>query len=188
MNIRALAAIAAVLILTGCASSPMKSSQKENPRGAYLAQVANPGCLPRSSINNTLTPPVLYQGMVSCIKANNLSDGVLLFALAGSYSYFDALRVDTDQARQAHSTMLGEALKSITSAQQQAFWREINGRFSNKQQLTALCGQLQDIGKPVYSPSYVQTSQGSVAPGDSQLWHRALNGYMHCSTDVLSIR
>ncbi len=60
MNVRALATIAVMLILTGCASSPLKSTQKETPRGTYLNQVANPGCLPRASVNNTLTPPVLY--------------------------------------------------------------------------------------------------------------------------------
>ena len=126
--------------------------------------------------------------MVSCIKANNLSDGVLLFALAGTYSYFDALRVDTDKARQAHSSMLGEALKSINNDQQQTFWRAINERFSNKQQLAALCRQVQDIGKPVYSPVYVLSSEGRAGAGDIQLWNSALNGYMHCATDVLNIR
>ncbi|QWA10491.1 hypothetical protein GTU79_25355 [Sodalis ligni] len=188
MNSRALATIAVVMILTGCTSSPMKSTKKDNPGGKYLTQVANPGCLPHASLNNTLTPPVLYQGMVSCIKANNLNDGALLFALAGTYSYFDALRVDTDQARQAHSSMLGEALKSINNDQRQAFWRAINARFSNKQQLAALCRQVQDIGKPIYAPAYVLTGRENAGAGDITLWNSALNGYMHCATDVLNIR
>ncbi len=187
MNIPALLTVAVVLVLTGCASSPLKNN-KENARDTYLTQVANPGCLSRASINNTLTPPVLYQGMVSCVKGNKLNDGVLLFALAGTYSYFDALRVDTDQARQAHSSMLGEALKSINNDQQQAFWRAINGSFSQKQQLSSLCRQVGDIGKPIYSPVYVLAPQGSAGAGDGTLWNSALNGYMHCATDVLNIR
>ncbi|WP_413735566.1 hypothetical protein ACL2XP_22940 [Sodalis sp. RH21] len=128
------------------------------------------------------------------MKANNFNDGILLYALAGTYSYFDALRVNSDPARQAHSSMLGEALKLVSHAQQQAFWQALNGRLSNKQQLAALCRQVQEIGKPVYAPGYLLSQTGGSATGmpsaagDSLLWKQALNGYLHCATDIVSIR
>ncbi len=176
-------------LLTGCSNSLISGNKKPGETTHYLSQVASPGCLAPASINNTLTPPVLYQGMVSCIKSNNQNNGILLYALAGTYSYFDALRLDSDEARQAHSAMLGEALKMVSKDQQQAFWRSLNDRLSDKNQLAALCRQVQRIGKPVYTPAYLPLPPGGGVAGPSDaLWHNAMNGYLHCATDVLSIR
>jgi hypothetical protein len=176
-------------LLTGCSNSSISGNKKSATATNYLSQVASPGCLAPASINNTLTPPVLYQGMVSCIKGNNANNGILLYALAGTYSYFDALRLDTDEARQAHSAMLGEALKMVSKDQQQAFWRTLNDRFSDKNQLAAVCRQVQRIGKPVYAPAYLSLPPGGGAAGqENAFWNNAMNGYLHCATDVLSIR
>lgn len=189
-KLSALLTVALLFALSGCAVSPNARMKGATGDNAYLDKVASPGCLTRGSVNNTLAPPVLYQGMVSCVKANNLNDGVLLFALAGAYSYFDALRVDTDTARKAHSSMLGEALKSVSPDQQQAFWRAINQRLGNRQHLSLLCRQVEDIGRPIYSPAYVLKAGdgGASGPGNPAMWNEALKGYLHCATDVLSIK
>ncbi|WP_413727217.1 hypothetical protein [Sodalis sp. RH19] len=181
------------LLASGCATSPRPGAPGKSAQSAYLAQVASPGCLGASAINPTLTPPVLYQGMVSCIKTGRQADAVFLFAMAGTYSYFDALRLDTDAARQAHSSMLGEALKMINANQQQLFWQSANGTLGNRQQLAALCRQVDAIGKPVYFPQYVMqptgTGAGAAMPANTDpLWKTAMNGYLHCATDVMSIR
>lgn len=178
------------LILTGCAQSP--GSSKKGAGTTFLTQVASPGCLGAASINNTLTPPVLYQGMVSCIKANNVNDGILLYAVAGSYSYFDSLRLNSDQAREAHASMLGEALGMLSPPQRQTFWQALNSKLSNKQQLAGVCRQVQSIGKPVYAPVYLMSADGgrgeTGAVEQPKLWNQALSGYLHCATDIVSIR
>ncbi len=180
------------LILTGCAQSPGSGLNKKAAGPTFLAQVASPGCLGAASINNTLTPPALYQGMVSCVKANNVSDGILLYAVAGSYSYFDALRLNSDQAREAHSSMLGEALGMLTPQQRQTFWQALNAKLSDKQQLAGVCRQVQAIGKPVYAPVYLMSVGGGSsetgAAEQPKLWNQALSGYLHCATDIVSIR
>ncbi len=185
--------MALALLVTGCANSPRSGAPGKPGHSAYLAQVVSPGCLGMSAVNPTLTPPVLYQGMVSCIKTGRQADAVFLFALAGTYSYFDALRLDTDAARQAHSSMLGEALKMINTHQQQMFWQSANGALGNRQQLAALCKQVDAIGKPVYFPQYVMqptgAGPGAAMPANTDpLWKTAMNGYLHCATDVMSIR
>lgn len=183
--------LAVAFTLAGCAQLSGSGGNKNAAGSNYLAPVASPGCLSATSINNTLTPPVLYQGMVSCVKANNLNNGILLYAVAGSYSYFDALRLNTDQARQAHSSMLGEALNMASPQQQQAFWQALNTRLSDKQQLAGICRQVQAIGKPVYAPVYLLSQGGgstASAAEQTNLWNQALNGYLHCATDIITIR
>ncbi|NDL61503.1 hypothetical protein [Acerihabitans arboris] len=193
MKLKIMITMVLAVLITGCANAPRFAVPGRSAQSTYLSQVASPGCLGAASINPTLTPPALYQGMVSCIKAGRNNDGVLLFALAGTYSYFDALRLDTDAARQAHSSMLGEALKMINANQQQAFWQSANGALGDRQQLAALCRQIDAIGKPVYFPQYVmqpsRIGRGAAMPANTdQLWKTAMNSYLHCATDVMSIR
>lgn len=183
--------MALALLLTGCANTQRSGAPAPS---AFLAQVASPGCLSATATSPSLTPPVLYQSMVSCIKAGRQNDGVFLFALAGTYSYFDALRLDTDAARQAHSSMLGEALKMINAAQQQTFWQAVNGTLGNRPQLAALCRQVDKVGKPVYFPQHIMqqmaaSGQSAAMPANTdRLWRDAQSGYLHCATDILSIR
>ncbi|TKI02803.1 hypothetical protein [Martelella alba] len=186
-HLLAFAVALCALVLAGCAASP--AGKTGAGRTSYLDKVASPGCLKGGAVNPALSPPVLYQGMISCVKAGYLADGVLLFAQAGAYSYYDALRVDTDAARRAHSTMLGEALNMLGEDQRQAFWRAINDRLGNRQQLPQLCRQIEDIGRPVYLPTYlIRPGDDSGGHGDAELWNRALKNYLHCPTDILTIR
>lgn len=83
--------VAIALALSGCAWGPTD----DNPSRAWLASVADPGCTAGGAVTNRQTPPMLYRALASCIRAQHYQDGVPLFALAGSYSWYDALRVDS---------------------------------------------------------------------------------------------
>lgn len=181
------------LMLSGCAGGPQQGWSGKSGRQAYLSGGGSPGCLQASSVKNTLAPPQLYQGMVACVKAGRFDDGVLLFALAGADSYFDQLRLSSDEATQAHSSMLGEALHQLNDGQRQAFWQAVNGHLGDKIRRAALCRQIAIVGKPGYLPTYQrQAADGAAtgranATGEDSLWKSAMSGYLHCATDVVSI-
>jgi len=91
-----------------------------------------------------------------------------------------------------HPSMLGEALGMLSPPQRQTFWQALNSKLSNKQQLAGVCRQVQSIGKPVYAPVYLMSADGgrgeTGAVEQPKLWNQALSGYLHCATDIVSIR
>ncbi|MEN3258033.1 hypothetical protein AAH678_04260 [Sodalis endosymbiont of Spalangia cameroni] len=181
-------ALAAALALSGCAWGPAD----DNPARAWLASVADPGCTAGGAVTHRQTPPMLYRALASCIRAQHYQDGVLLFALAGSYSWYDALRVDSDEAREAHSLLLAETLKSVDKRRRQAFWMVAKATLADKQGHQAICQRIQAIGKPVYLPDYLSSFAAAGAltrpMDDEAMWKAAIAGYMHCPSDVLVIR
>lgn len=180
-------ALAAALALSGCARGPAG----DNPARAWLASVANPGCTGGTAIANRQTPPILYRALASCIRAQHYQDGVLLFALAGSYSWYDALRVDSDEAREAHSLLLAETLKSVDKRRRQAFWMVAKATLADKQGRQTICQRIQAIGKPTYLPDYLSSFAAAGAltrpMDDEAMWKAAMAGYVHCPTDMLVI-
>src|SRR6266511_4934720 len=60
------------------------------------------GCENISSVDNTHTPPDIYKSMVKCAEKGDYAAAIYLFALAGTYTYYDRLRVVDTTAHQAH--------------------------------------------------------------------------------------
>ncbi|VTR36700.1 Uncharacterised protein [Serratia fonticola] len=52
-----------------------------------------------SATNAKQPPPQLYQRMIQCVDEQNYRSATLLFALAGSYTWYDAARLDTTFAK-----------------------------------------------------------------------------------------
>ncbi|MBT9431179.1 hypothetical protein JZM24_01600 [Candidatus Sodalis endolongispinus] len=180
-------ALAAALALSGCA----RGQADDNPARAWLVSVADPGCTGGSAVTNRQTPPILYRALASCIRAQHYQDGVLLFALAGSYSWYDALRVDSDEAREAHSMLLAETMQSVDKRRRQAFWMVVKATLADKQGRQAICQRIQAIGKPTYLPDYLSSFAAAgvlTRPMDDEaMWKAATAGYVHCPTDMLVI-
>lgn len=195
---RGLAAVvlAAIAGLTGCADlrpagQPATADSQTMPAAPPLTS----GCLAPAQLNNRLTPPLLYRSLASCIDKQRYPEAVALFALAGSYTWYDALRLDSDAARQAHSQLLALTLRPLNKARQQAFWQLARQQLQQQPELAAVCQRVLEIGKPAYQPTYLlpggDGNQHSAAAADSTAseadWRAAVNGYLHCTTDILVI-
>src|SRR5262245_23451831 len=79
------------------------------------------GCIPISDLKNTYTPPDLYMGMLECVNQENYSSAIFFFALAGTYAYYDTLRVADLTAHDAKSILVSASLRSLDSTQQGLF-------------------------------------------------------------------
>lgn len=182
-------ALATSLALSGCARGPPTTI----PHVPGWQAWPDPGYTGGGAVTNRLTPPMLYRALASCIRAQHYQDAVLLFALAGSYSWYDALRVDSDEAREAHSLLLAETLRSVDKRRRQAFWMVAKATLADKQGRQTICQRIQAIGKPTYLPDYLSSFAAAGAltrPMDDEamMWKAAIAGYVHCPTDVLVIR
>ena len=156
------------------------------------------GCAPISDLKNSYTPPDLYNGMVECINQDNYTFAVYLFALAGTYSFFDSLRVVDTTAHDAHSVLLGESLGSLDSSKKDALMNELQNTLGNSDKLPEICNELTRIGAPQYYPSYMiqhgmnaiinsSTEDALVKNFDSDTaWKTALDGYLHCPNLISS--
>ncbi len=190
-DVRPVLIMALVILAIGCTtkSSPAPGA----PATDYLQGISSPGCLTAESIDNRIPAPQLYMSMVSCINEKKYEQATLLYSLAGTYSWFDALRVGGDEAAKAHSRLLFEALQKVDRHRQQAFWSKANAQLGNSQRRNLVCRQIEAKGMPSYSPDYLNASVTSQIEADgplmdkATLWHKARQGYLHCKTDVLVI-
>ena len=171
---------ALALLLSGCASDQEKRTQILE-------------CADASNLRNTYTPSDLYGGMVDCVEQNNYSSAVYFFALAGTYSYYDTLRVSDNSAHQAHKDLLQKSLEIIGETRKQALWEELKNTLANPDRLPAICKEIARIGAPRYYPRYmIQLGMDAVTNGnynegliddfDSHAaWHKSMRNYLHCT-------
>jgi len=150
------------------------------------------GCVPISDLKNTYTPPDLFKGMVECLDQDNYSSAIFFFALAGTYAYYDTLRVADSTAYDALSVLIQQSLVSLNSTQKDAFQQEFQKTFGNPDNLPALCDELMRIGAPQYYPRYmIQHGMNAFAGGNSSdelvkgfdsdtAWIKSLDEYIHC--------
>ena len=180
-------------LAAACAIAPVARSQVTNLEApGNLESTQSIDCGDVSTLKNTYTPPDLYGGMVKCIKAGNYAAAVEFFALAGTYSYFDGLRVVDDTAHQAHSVLLQESLESVGVTAKTAFMQALQNTLGNHDKLPAVCRDIIHIGAPQYYPRYMvqhgmnaildtNAGDGLVKDFDaSAAWKKALGAYLHC--------
>jgi hypothetical protein len=180
-------------LVIGCVGAPTARSQVTNYQTpGNLESTQTIDCGEVSTLKNTFTPPDLYAGMVKCITQGNYAAAVYFFALAGTYSYFDGLRVADDSAHQAHSVLLQESLESVGMTPKTAFMQELQNTLGNHDKLPAVCRDIRRIGAPQYYPRYMvqhgmnavlgsNTDDGLVPNFDADAaWKKALAAYLHC--------
>lgn len=166
---RLLVVIASVIWLSGCAHTAGDVAQPQPRTGVCQA----------GSAQNT--PPQLYAMMVDCVQQQNYAQATQLYALAGSYSRYDALRIATPLARQQHNLMLSQALHQLEPEQRDTFWQLLRPALEDRSALAATCKNVKQTGVPEYSQNYFNDPQWSAANnGDRQHWLPAVNGYLHC--------
>jgi len=156
------------------------------------------GCVPISDLKNTYTPPDLYNGMTKCMNQDNYSSAVFFFALAGTYAYYDTLRVADITAHDAKSVLIQQNLNSLDEKQKDMFGQELQNTFQTPEYLPALCDELLRIGAPQYYPHYmIQHGMNAIIGGNPEdelvknfdsdtAWKKARDDYVHCSNPTPS--
>ncbi len=149
-------------------------------------------CSTVGKLKDTDTPADLYAGMVDCAKHQRYEDAVYFFALAGVYSYFDAMRVIDETAHDAHSVLTLNAMTQLDDATKQAVFAQLKATLGDPAKLPAACMAITRIGPPNYFPEYmVQHGMDAVngkVQGNGLLpdfdakvaWQKSLDGYLHC--------
>lgn len=150
------------------------------------------GCAKPSKITSRYSPADLYRGLGVCVKKANYKDGAFLFALAGVYGRFDALRVSDTTAHQALGVLKIQTLGPIDKARREDLMAEVSNIIGDSENLHMTCNKIRKIGAPTYHPVYMiqhgmkaftggRTNRGLVENFDSHAaWDRALESYLHC--------
>lgn len=182
----------ALTAMTGCAGAPATRPTVVNHQApGNLESTQALSCAVANDLKNTYTPPDLYRGMVSCINQGDYSSAVYFFALAGTYTYYDSLRVADTTAHQAHTVLLQNSLASLDDAHKDALRRALQSSLGNREKLPAVCRRIAHVGAPRYYPRYMlqhgmgaflgTSGDGLVKPFDSEAaWKRAMRGYLRC--------
>ncbi|WP_258089452.1 hypothetical protein [Serratia liquefaciens] len=175
-----------VLLMMGCSnlteSKPLFEQSESLTRKQVLLQLQCQKTDNSTSVE--LTPPELYQRMTECVDEQNYRSATLLFALAGSYSWYDAAKVNTAFAKNQHTRLLADNFAKLNSKQRDALWAHIQSTLGDPRQLSAVCDNLRLVGRPHYDAVYMK-QKGDAYSGregaQQQRWDMALDSYLHCS-------
>jgi hypothetical protein len=189
------------IFTAGCASvstapAPVSAPPVETPKSAAAvpapAPTPRPACRTLSEITNTVTPPDLYDDMVQCAKQSQYEKGADLFALAGTYTFYDALRVEDTSAHRAHGLLLQESLNSLDISRKNALKGEIKKTLGSAEKLASACAEVSRVGAPGYYPAYMvrfgkngaaeaKSGTGLIENVDPKAnWEAALTKFLHC--------
>jgi SepF-like predicted cell division protein (DUF552 family) len=150
------------------------------------------GCIGAHEVENKYTPTDLYKAVSKCANSGMYEEGTFLFAVAGVYGRFDALRVEDKSAHQAVVVASTETLSRLDKDKQTAFMKSLKATLDNPEGLAAVCKEIVRIGPPNYFPRYmIQHGIGSLlkeGAGDGlskdfnakAAWEQSLNDYLHC--------
>jgi hypothetical protein len=141
------------------------------------------GCDDALALKNTYTPLDLYAALPQCMEKTLYPQAGLFFALAGTYGMYDRLRV-RDVA--AHQTLA--ALKMTYTDKLPDDFKNYLATLSSGPPLAQLCDAVRKVGSPQYFPHYMAQSGAAARPiamdesadDPQQLWHQALDTYLHC--------
>lgn len=121
--------------------------------------------------------------MVDCIKINQYKNGIFLYLLAGSYTYYDANRINTFYARKVHHDLFTENLALLTIAEYNSFWRILKNFMQQENQRKMVCSKIERIGGPDYQPIYMLRNKVTTISRyniDYVLFKKSLNNYLNC--------
>ena len=141
---------------------------------------------------NARIPPDLYGGMVKCIEGNDYDSAVFYFAVAGTYIYYDSLRVTDETARSAQTALLQKAVANLDRTKRDSLMDAIQRHLGNADLLPEICTEVARVGVPQYVPRYIirrgmnaeagKFSEEDLVKGFDKIngWKNAMNGYLHC--------
>jgi hypothetical protein len=181
MAARTIVLLVSVLCLGACTTNGLVLTDKSSEN---LVKQALSRCqIQPVQSENDYTPPLVYQAMINCINQNDYHSSTILFATAGVYSWFDSQRVQTEEAKSLHSSLLASSLASLDNRNRGAFWETVKKTLGNRDSLNTICSNIKELGLPGYTPYYMLTPGANVKPNIdyNSAWEEALSGYLHCT-------
>jgi hypothetical protein len=185
---------AALLLLGASAAAGGQITNYTTPGNLKAAHTL--GCIGLKDIRNEDTPPDLMNAYTACIAAKRYDDAILLWTVAGTYAYFDALRVPDVSAHDAFQVLMlehqpgpddGAKLRDLL-----AKYRAAGGKGAGP----ALCSDIKRLGAPSYRPDYmiahgmsafVGGAGGAPAGFDAKKgWRDTLDKYLHCDVSDMN--
>lgn len=128
-------------------------------------------------------PKIIYQEMSSCINKGKYDDAVLLFSIAGTYSWYDAARIGGDYAAVKHKILLSETLQSVDPQKNEIFWIKVKTALDvNSDGHKYICSKMLMLPPPEYRANYMLDKINYVQNNDNspELWSMAIDRYLHC--------
>ncbi|OAN55233.1 hypothetical protein A6A04_11265 [Paramagnetospirillum marisnigri] len=157
-----------------------------------LAPSREIGCIAVAEADNAMTPPDLYIGVRKCLDQDRFERAVELFALAGLYGNFDAMRVTDRSAGQAKTVLIMGTFSTVGPERKDRFRQALERMNANPDSLTALCRSVDRVGHPGYYPAYMilhgmkaftgNPHDGALAPDfdAAATWTSLRSNYLHC--------
>lgn len=174
------------LILTGCQSTQF--ALRDASSSLFDKQPSNieQSCYNDEDVLNTLVPAFLYTKMNHCVRMHAYQQATFFFALAGSYTWYDAANADTYFARSQHKKLLADAFQAMPAAEREQTWSHIKSIMQDSTQHKALCQKVEQTGKPVYTPVYMLKNQTeNKQQVQSFSWSEAIRQYLHCDDYIV---
>lgn len=182
-------------------AGPAAPSVAPATRGSTVINVTAPGnlavthptsCSGLERLDNTHTPPDLYQGVKDCIDHDRYAEAAGLTSLAGMESQFDAQRVTDESAGQAGQILIMMLFDGQTAQKQELFRAAVRAMHGDPKALAAVCSQVRRIGYPTYYPEYMIMHGIRAFTGDphanalkshfgaADTWIRLQTTYLNC--------
>jgi hypothetical protein len=147
------------------------------------------GCIAASEIKNVYTPPDLFQAYSKCAVAGRYDDAMALRLFAGSYTYFDTLRVPDPSSHDAFSVLTQYYPPRSADFDK---LREAGGKYKDTASPESLkfCADLKRLGPPAYYPTYMIThGLGAYMSNDRSIksidvqaaWKETVETYARCT-------
>lgn len=176
MILRYLYVFTLIFFLSGCALLNLKTNETDLSKKWTISV-----CGKDIKVTPQSNPILLYQNMIRCIEYHQYNHAVMLFSLAGTYSYFDFYRMSQGVNAHFHNRLLKNAMQLLDQEQKNIFEAHLNRILTNELSLTKICSQVKKIGMPMYIQNYMNANQVFDIDIDStKNWENALQGYLHC--------
>lgn len=169
------------LLITGCQPSSFKKTNKTVEHRVTFKQ--NGECHSDLIDFSTDTPPKMYQVMNSCIIDGHFKEATFLYTLAGSYTLYDAMKINTQYAHSMHNKILKNSLDQLKPEQKTSFLHHLRSTLSKPEEKIFFCQKVKETGGPNYFPSYMLISP---VKRDNELflegitWDKAVDQYLEC--------
>jgi hypothetical protein len=157
-----------------------------------LAATRAINCIVAGKLSNKDTPADLYPAVMQCLNEAKYERAVFIYALAGVYARFDAMRVADETAHDAATVFLSRMTKGVPRAKLKQFDEVKEKTLGDQGKLAEICTRIRQIGPPEYYPRYMvqhgmqaftgfKTPKGLVPDFDAgKAWTGSLRSYLHC--------
>lgn len=171
------------LFLAGCQSPTRSLSGNINGISNTVSERSGQTCRTDSLYSVSGGPDAIYAEMNTCVRSQQFDRAVFLYALAGSYTWFDANRIGTQYAKMAHGKRLGEALALLSEREVSLFWENIRATMQDPSKKNQICEKVKLAGMPTHSVNYMRVEKSSDVidkPREQYQWDMAVNNYLLC--------